>query len=152
MARWTRRAAMIGGGVAVIGGATVLAKRKGDHGGAHDGYFLALSAALRQAGIAHPVLVVDQARLDRNIAAARATLAPAKLPLRVVVKSLPATGLIDHVARGVGTNRFMVFNGAMLETMAARPDADLLLGKPLPAMEFAHFADKAGPETVGRVR
>ncbi|MFT3976095.1 MAG: alanine racemase [Sphingomonas bacterium] len=152
MARWTRRAAMIGGGVAVVGGAAVLAKRKRDHGGAHDSYFLALSAALRQAGIAHPVLVVDQARLDRNIAAARATLAPAKLPLRVVVKSLPAEGLIDHVARGVGTNRFMVFNGAMLETMAARPDADLLLGKPLPAMEFAHFADKAGPEATGRVR
>ena len=128
--RWTRRAAMVGGGLAVVGGAAVLASRKSDHGGAHDAYFLALTAALRKAGVAHPVLVIDQARLDRNIAAARATLKPANLPLRVVVKSLPATGLIDHVARGMATNRFMVFNGAMLDIMAARPDADLLLGKP----------------------
>ena len=149
--RWTRRAAMVGGGAVVLGGAAVLASRKGDHGGAHDRYFLALSAALRKAGIAHPVLVVDQQRLDRNIAAARATLKPAGLPLRVVVKSLPATGLIDHVARGLATNRFMVFNGAMLDSMAGRADADLLLGKPLPAMEYAEFVDRAGAEAAGRV-
>ncbi|WP_257543259.1 alanine racemase [Sphingopyxis sp. DBS4] len=150
--RWTRRAAMVGGGLAVVGGAAVLASRKSDHGGAHDAYFLALTAALRKAGIAHPVLVIDQARLDRNIAAARATLKPANLPLRVVVKSLPATGLIDHVARGMATNRFMVFNGAMLDIMAARPDADLLLGKPLPAMEYAEMVDKVGAEAAGRIQ
>ncbi|WP_067108252.1 alanine racemase [Sphingopyxis granuli] len=150
--RWTRRAAIVGGGAVVLGGAAVLASRKGDHGGAHDRYFLALSAALRKAGIAHPVLVVDQQRLDRNIAAARATLKPAGLPLRVVVKSLPATGLIDHVARGLATNRFMVFNGAMLDSMAGRADADLLLGKPLPAMEYAEFVDRAGAEAAGRVQ
>jgi D-serine deaminase-like pyridoxal phosphate-dependent protein len=143
---------MVGGGLAVVGGAAVLASRKSDHGGAHDAYFLALTAALRKAGIAHPVLVIDQARLDRNIAAARATLKPANLPLRVVVKSLPATGLIDHVARGMATNRFMVFNGAMLDIMAARPDADLLLGKPLPAMEYAGIVDKVGAEGAGRIQ
>jgi D-serine deaminase-like pyridoxal phosphate-dependent protein len=143
---------MVGGGLAVVGGAAVLASRKSDHGGAHDAYFLALTAALRKAGIAHPVLVIDQARLDRNIAAARATLKPADLPLRVVVKSLPATGLIDHVARGMATNRFMVFNGAMLDIMAARPDADLLLGKPLPAVEYAEIVDKVGAEAAGRIQ
>jgi D-serine deaminase-like pyridoxal phosphate-dependent protein len=143
---------MVGGGLAVVGGAAVLASRKSDHGGAHDAYFLALTAALRKAGIAHPVLVIDQARLDRNIAAARATLKPANLPLRVVVKSLPATGLIDHVARGMTTNRFMVFNGAMLDIMAARPGADLLLGKPLPAMEYAGIIDKVGAEAAGRIQ
>ncbi len=150
--RWTRRAAIVGGGLAVAGTVGVLASRKSDHGGAHDRYFANLSTALRKAGIAHPVLVVDRARLDRNIAAARATLKPSGLPLRVVVKSLPAAGLVDHVARGMATNRFMVFNGAMLELMAARPDADLLLGKPLPEAEFAAIVDKIGAEAAGRIQ
>lgn len=150
--RWTRRAAMLGGGVAVFGAAGVLAARKRDRGGAHDRYFARLSAALRQAGVAHPTLVIDQARLDLNIAAAREALRPKRLPLRVVVKSLPAAGLIDHVARGMGTNRFMVFNGAMLEIMAARPDADLLLGKPLPATQYAEIVDRIGAEAASRVQ
>lgn len=150
--RWTRRAAMIGGGAAIVGGAAVLASRKSDNGGAHDSYFLALSVALRNAGIAHPVLIIDQARLDHNIAAARAALAPANLPLRIVVKSLPAAGLIDHVSRGMETNRFMVFNGAMLETMAERADADLLLGKPLPGLQFAELIDKVGAERASRIQ
>lgn len=150
--RWTRRAAIVGGGLAVAGAVGVLASRKSDHGGAHDRYFANLSAALRKVGIAHPVLVVDRARLDRNIAATRATLKPSGLPLRVVVKSLPAAGLIDHVARGMATNRFMVFSGAMLEIMAARPDADLLLGKPLPEGEFASLVDKIGAETASRIQ
>jgi D-serine deaminase-like pyridoxal phosphate-dependent protein len=136
----------------VLGGAAVLAARKGDQGGGHDAYFLALSQALRQAGIAHPVLVIDQRRLDQNIAVARETLAPKSLPLRVVVKSLPCQALIDHVASGMGTERFMVFNGAMLQTMAARPGADLLLGKPLPAAEFAEILARIGPEPMGRIQ
>ncbi|MDE2437505.1 MAG: alanine racemase [Sphingomonadales bacterium] len=149
---WSRRATLIGGGGLIAAGAAVLASRKSDHGGRHDAYFAALSAALRNAGIAHPVLVIDTARLDANIAAAKAALAPHKLPLRVVVKSLPSQGLVDHVAQGMGTNRFMVFNGAMLATMAARPDADLLLGKPLPAAQYAEFIDTSGPEAAGRVQ
>lgn len=149
---WTRRAAMFGAGAAILGGAALLASRKEDRGGAHDSYFVALSDALRKAGIAHPVLVIDKKRLDHNIAAARATVDAAGLPLRVVVKSLPAMGLIDHVAAGMGTSRFMVFNGAMLEIMAVREGADLLLGKPLPAAEFAAFIDKVGAETAGRIQ
>ena len=150
--RWTRRAAFIGGGEAVLGAGAVLASRKGDAGGGHDAYFVTLSQALRRAGLAHPVLVIDQRRLDQNIATARETLAPKKLPLRIVVKSLPAQGLIDHVARGMATERFMVFNGAMLQTMAARPGADLLLGKPLPAAEFAEILARIGPEPMGRIQ
>lgn len=150
--RWTRRAAFIGGGAAVLGAGAVLASRKGDAGGGHDAYFVTLSQALRKAGLAHPVLVIDQRRLDQNIATARETLAPKKLPLRIVVKSLPAQGLIDHVARGMATERFMVFNGAMLQTMAARPGADLLLGKPLPAAEFAEILARIGPEPMGRIQ
>ena len=150
--RWSRRAAMIGGGAAILGGATLLASRKSDRGGAHDRYFQSLSAALAQAGIAHPVLVIDQARLNRNIAAARSVLTPAGLPLRVVVKSLPSTGLIDHVATGMRSNRFMAFNGAMLVEMAKRPDADMLMGKPLPAAQYAELLDALGPDVGGGVQ
>lgn len=153
---WTRRAAMAGGAM-VIGSSALLAGGgaaafAAEPGGTHNAYFLALAAALRKAGIAHPVLVVDQARIDGNIAAARETLKPKGLPLRIVVKSLPSAGLIDHVARGMATNRFMVFNGAMLEIMAKRADADLLLGKPLPAMQYAELVDSIGAEAAGRIQ
>jgi len=149
--RWTRRAAIVGGGLTCLGGAAFLA-RKPDRGGAHDAYFMNLTRALRQAGVAHPVLVIDQRRLDQNIATVRAALAPRGLPLRVVVKSLPSQPLIDRVARGLATDRFMVFNGAMLRTTAARPGADLLLGKPLPAIEFAETLQQLGPEPLSRVQ
>lgn len=150
---WTRRVAMFGGGAAMLGGIGIMAARKGDNGGAHDRYFLGLSDALKRAGIARPVLIIDRARLDRNIAAARATLAPKKVPLRVVVKSLPSPGLIDHVMKGMETDRLMVFNGAMLGEMSRlHPAADLLLGKPLPPTQFAQFLDTAGPGAASHVQ
>jgi len=151
--RFGRRAMIAGGAAVVAGGIGVATLRKGDHGGAHDAYFLGLSKALRDAGIAHPVLVVDRARLDHNIAAAKKVLALSRLPLRVVVKSLPAPGLIGHVMAGMGTNRLMVFNGAMLADMARlHPDADLLLGKPLPALEAAAFLRSHSPESGAKVQ
>lgn len=150
--RWARRSAMFGGGATLIAAAAVLASRKDDEGGRHDAYFQRLSLALRNAGLAHPVLVIDLQRLDSNIAAVRTALAPRRLPLRVVVKSLPAPGLIDHVAAGMATNRLMVFNGAMLGEMVKRPGADLLLGKPLPVAELAQFLEKSGPNATAKVQ
>lgn len=135
-----RRNLLVGAGAAgaVALGALVLRPR--DRGGAHDAYFQRLSHALAAAGIAHPTLVVDRTRLMANADAAATTLAPSGLPLRLVVKSLPALGLLDPLAQRLNTKRFMVFNGAMLQQMIAqRPDADLLLGKPLPIAEAAHF-------------
>jgi D-serine deaminase-like pyridoxal phosphate-dependent protein len=135
----SRRGLLIGAGAAVTI-AAALALRKPDRGGAHDDYFLGLSRALAEAGLARPTLVVDRARMLANVAAAAATLAPSGLPVRIVVKSLPAFGLIDPVAERLRTNRFMVFNGAMLAHMIEhRPSADLLLGKPLPVREAAPF-------------
>ena len=139
--RWSRRRAIIGG-VAVAAVTTVAALRKGDHGGRHSQYFLALSRALRDAGVARPVLVVDRARLRANISALRKTLEGSRLATRVVVKSLPARQLLDEIARGVNTNRFMVFNGPMTIEMARwRPDGELLFGKPLAAAEVAEVCD-----------
>jgi D-serine deaminase-like pyridoxal phosphate-dependent protein len=120
-----------------------------DRGGAHNAYFQQLSRALREAGIARPTLVVDRARMLANADAAAAALAPSGLPLRLVVKSLPAFGLLDPLAERLRTNRFMVFNGAMLQTMiASHPEADLLLGKPLPVQEAASFIEAGGASSA----
>jgi D-serine deaminase-like pyridoxal phosphate-dependent protein len=142
---------LIGGAVTLAAGAALWAARRPDRGGPHSPYFRQLSRALAAAGIAHPVLVVDRARLRTNIAAVRATLAGTRLAVRVVVKSLPAVDLLAAVAGGLGTDRFMVFNGPMLlETLKWRPDADLLLGKPLAAMEVARTCEAAVPLLAGR--
>jgi len=131
-------------GVAAAAAGAVAALRPADHGaGGHDAYFLALSAALRDAGIAHPVMVIDRARLAANIATVKTAIAPTAHNIRVVAKSLPSPKLLDEIMNGVGTNRAMVFNGATLEQVgAARPAADLLLGKPLPAVEVAAFVKR----------
>ena len=142
--RWTRRRVLIGGAaVAAVAGTTVALLRKADRGGSHSEYFVNLSHALRDAGIARPALVIDRARLHANIGAVRTTLAGSRLATRIVVKSLPARGLLDEVARGIGTTTFMVFNGPMTLEMARwQPGAELLFGKPLAAPEVASVCDQ----------
>jgi D-serine deaminase-like pyridoxal phosphate-dependent protein len=146
--RRTRRRVILGG-LAVAAAATVAVVRKGDHGGRHNAYFLAMSAALRLAGVARPVLVIDRARLRANVRALTQTLEGSALATRIVVKSLPCRQLLEEIAGGVGTDRFMVFNGPMvIETVRWRPRGDLLLGKPLAAPEVAFVCDAldaAGP-------
>jgi D-serine deaminase-like pyridoxal phosphate-dependent protein len=115
--------------------------REPDRGrGGHDAYFAGLQGALQRAGVAQPTLVVDVARLAANIAAVRHALAPTKLALRVVSKSLPAPKLLEAVMTGGGTDRLMVFNGVMLDEIAAfRPGAEVLTGRPLPEQQVADF-------------
>src|SRR5258707_66283 len=140
--RWTRRRMLLGG-AAIAAAATVFALRKPDHGGSHDAYFLSLSQALREAGIARPVLLIDRARLRANMQALRDTLQGSTLATRIVVKSLPSPKLIEEIASGLGAGRFMVFNGPMvLDTARVRPTADMLLGKPLPALEVGAVCDQ----------
>lgn len=142
----SRRLALAGLGAAAVGGVAVVAGRKQDLGGAHDAYFTGLSKALDRAGIAEPVMVVDRARLTQNIAAVKRNLEGSGLGVRVVVKSLPSMPLIEAVADGLGTGRFMAFNSEMLgEMRKRRPAASILMGKPLPAAA-AHAHLKAfGP-------
>jgi D-serine deaminase-like pyridoxal phosphate-dependent protein len=150
--RWTRRRIVLGG-AALAAAVTVFALRKGDHGGAHNAYFLALSRALRAAGIAKPVMVIDRARLHANMQTLRNALDGSKLATRIVVKSLPARGLIEEIAQGLGADRFMVFNGPMVLDMArVRPTADLLLGKPLPAAEVAAVCEQLAAEGFSVLR
>jgi len=150
--RWTRRRMLLGG-AAIAAAATVFALRKRDHGGSHDAYFLSLSQALREAGIARPVLLIDRARLRANMQALRNTLQGSKLATRIVVKSLPSPKLIEELALGLGADRFMVFNGPMvLDTAQVRPTGDMLLGKPLPALEVAAVCDQLAAGGMSRLR
>ncbi len=135
--RWSRRR-LLAGAAAVAAVTAVSTLRRGDRGGHHSEYFLALSRALREAGIGRPALVIDRARLRANVDALRRTLTGSRLATRVVVKSLPARSLLEDIASRMETDRFMVFNGPMiLETARWRPQSDLLLGKPLSALEVA---------------
>lgn len=146
-----RRTVLIGG--AALAGAGLIALRPAEGGGMHDPYFAGLSAALKRAGLMHPVLVIDQQRLSANIAAIRSRVTAGKLPLRVVAKSLPAPGLLGAVVAGMGTERLMVFSAEMLlQLLPLHPLADYLLGKPLPASEFARVIDRAGAEAIGGIQ
>ncbi|NDC59557.1 MAG: DSD1 family PLP-dependent enzyme, partial [Alphaproteobacteria bacterium] len=142
-----RRTVLIGG--AALAGAGLFALRPAEGGGMHDPYFTGLSAALKRAGLMHPVLVIDRARLSQNIAAIRSRVDAGKLPLRVVAKSLPSPGLLAAVMAGMSTQRLMVFSAEMLlQLLPFHPDGDYLLGKPLPASEFARVLDTASPGAV----
>lgn len=137
---------MIGGGALALAGIGAVAFRPGELGGMHDAYFKGLSEALKRAGLMRPTLVIDRARLSANIAAIRKSTDAARLPLRVVAKSLPSPRLLETIMTGMGTQRLMVFSAEMLlQLLPLHPEADYLFGKPLPVSEFLRVADKAGP-------
>ncbi|MBB6254448.1 alanine racemase [Nitrospirillum iridis] len=152
--RPTRRRVLTGGIAAgAVAGVGALAWPEPDRGGGHDAYFTGLSAALTLAGVAQPVMVVDTGRLSANIKAVGDTLGKAgdrAKALRIVVKSLPSHELMHRAATGLKTNRFMVFNQAMLVEMGTRvPDADFLMGKPLPVAAAAAYYDRLGAQAPG---
>jgi D-serine deaminase-like pyridoxal phosphate-dependent protein len=138
--RISRRARFLARGMLALG---VGARERGE--GGHAPYFAGLSAALKRAGIAEPTLVIDRQRLAANIATVREALAPTGLALRVVTKSLQAPALLDAVLAGCATDRLMVFNGLMLDEMVrVHPTFDILLGRPLPAVQVEAFVRRHG--------
>ena len=87
-----RRLLWAGGGLgALIAGGALL--HPGDHGGAHTPYFLTLQAALAEAGLYRPTLVIDKARLDSNIGKLTQHI-NGNFDYRIVGKSLPSLPLI----------------------------------------------------------
>ncbi len=111
---------------------------------AHDHYFSGLQTALRDAGIAWPVLVLDRARMRRNAERLRALVGRGQR-LRLVEKSLPVPQLLDEAMQLTGTRALMVFHEPQLrQTAHAFPDADLLLGKPMPVAAARHFYRRLG--------
>jgi D-serine deaminase-like pyridoxal phosphate-dependent protein len=149
----SRRVLIAAGGAAAAVGAVALLRPKDQGAGGHDAYFAAVSAALKRAGIAQPTLVIDRARVAANIAQVRRDLAATPLALRIVTKSLQAPALLKMVMDGCQTLRLMVFNGVMLEAIAAaHPTADVLAGRPLPAVQVADFVRRHGHEAAPAAR
>jgi D-serine deaminase-like pyridoxal phosphate-dependent protein len=109
-------------------------------------YFASLESALKQAGHAQPVLVIDKDRLDANIDHVKSRLAHGR-PIRIVDKSLPILPLIAHLMERLGTQRIMSFHlpiaRAVLSTFA---DAEILFGKPMPAMALRNALTAWSPD------
>lgn len=96
-------------------------------------YFRSIDAALKRAGIAWPVMVIDRDRLDANLDALSAIM-PADKGLRIVAKSLPSPDLLRHVTGRLETGRLMTFSTAMLKQLhVALPGMHHMFGKPVPA-------------------
>lgn len=105
-------------------------------------YFRALHAALKEAGIAWPVMLIDRDRLDENLASVASIMRDGKT-LRIVAKSLSSPDLLRHVTGKLGTDRLMTFSTAMLKQLhAALPDMQHLFGKPVPAAAIAALLEE----------
>lgn len=145
----SRRRFLLGGtALGLIGGAAWL--RPAPLGGDHDGYFQRLNEVLRGQGDYRPQLLVDQQRLFANLNTLTASLA-GQYHYRIVAKSLPSIELLRTVMTRAGTNRLMVFHQPFLNQVAQQiPDADVLLGKPLP-VQAAHqfYRELAAGEAAG---
>lgn len=105
-------------------------------------YFKQLNAALLQANFALPTLIIDQTRLDANLAQAKKMLTPKVTP-RLVVKSLGSIELLKYIVNDLNCTRFMVFHLPHVPlVLNAFPNADILLGKPMPVRAVQSFYEQ----------
>ncbi len=105
-------------------------------------YFYALNNALQHANFSLPTLIIDHARLDVNLAQIKQML-PATTQPRLVVKSLASIELLKYIANDLNCNRFMVFHLPHIELIVnAFPQADILLGKPMPVKAMQLFYEQ----------
>lgn len=111
-------------------------------GAGHDAYFSRLNEMLKRSGPGRPVMLVDTGRMAHNIDVLAKSVGPDKT-YRVVVKSLPSVPLVEHVMQRANTNALMVFHQPFLNIVAERfPDADVLLGKPMPVAAARTYYDQ----------
>lgn len=107
---------------------------------AHNHYFQKLQTTLLADGVCAPTLVIDQDRLLHNMALVCDFAKHSGHQLRVVEKSLPCADLLALVMQHWGSQRLMSFHLPFLLADVKRfPDADILLGKPLPVAAAAQF-------------
>lgn len=133
-----RRHFMLGTGVLLVGGAILL--RPGDRGSPYSEYFRTLNQELKEHGPMRPVMLIDLDKLDHNIDVVMQSVQRGGKHLRLVEKSLPSPGLLAYIAKRAGTQRLMSFHQPFLNHDAqVFPDADILLGKPLPVRSAALF-------------
>ena len=128
----------LGAGALLAGTAAWL--RPADRGGPYDDYFRALNRELKANGPMCPVMLIDLDRLDHNIDVVMRSVRRGGKQLRLVEKSLPAPGLLEYIGKRAGTRRLMSFHQPFLNHDAVVfPDADILLGKPLPVRSAELF-------------
>jgi len=135
-----RRSLLLGGaGVVLAAGAGVLAIRPADRGANHNPYFSDLNNLLKRDGPGRPVMLIDLERMNHNVDQIVAAVGPNKT-YRIVVKSLPSIPLLRHVMARAKTQALMVFHQPFLNAIAdAFPDADVLMGKPMPVSAVERF-------------
>lgn len=132
-------------GAAIAAPVAAVALRPSAKAGRHDEYFASVQAALAEAGLFRPSLVIDRARLSHNLSRLNAHL-PSQMAYRIVAKSLPSLPLIETVREATGTNRLMVFHQPFLNLVAEQmPDAQVLLGKPMPVGAAQRFFEHYSP-------
>jgi D-serine deaminase-like pyridoxal phosphate-dependent protein len=132
-----RRTLLLGSLAGAAGAAWFL--RPSDIGENHTQYFRQLSTALDQAGRAGPTLVIDRRVMLDNIATLQAHIAD-RFAYRIVAKSLPSLPLLQAVMQASGSNRLMLFHQPFINQVAvALPQADVLLGKPMPVAAAHNF-------------
>lgn len=138
-----RRTLFVSVSVLILIAAAIVVLRPRDTGAPHDPYFACLQAALHEVGIATPVLVLDLDRLDANLDRLTATIAPPRT-FRIVAKSLPSVPLVRYIAERAGTRALMVFHEPFMREWARdMPNADQLLGKPMPVAAARRFLTEA---------
>lgn len=131
-----KRRTLLLGGLAGAAGAGLLLRPR-DRGAPHEPYFRGLGSALDQAGAGTPRLLIDRAALHRNIATLRAHIAD-RYAYRIVAKSLPSVSLLSEVMQVAGSDRLMLFHQPFINRAAeALPQANILLGKPMPVAAVA---------------
>ncbi len=108
----------------------------------HNAYFSALNELLKREGPGRPVLILDAARMAHNTKQLVASVG-SKKTYRVVVKSLPSIPLLQQVMSQAKTRALMVFHQPFVNAIAEMiPDADVLLGKPMPVAAVRTFYRK----------
>jgi D-serine deaminase-like pyridoxal phosphate-dependent protein len=128
----------LGAGVLLAGGGAWL--RPDDRGGPYTDYFRQLNRELKAHGPMRPVMLIDLDRLDHNIDVVKASVRRAGKQLRLVEKSLPSPQLLKYIGERAETRRLMSFHQPFLNHDAMQfPDADILLGKPLPVRSAELF-------------
>ncbi|WP_419225096.1 alanine racemase [Acinetobacter sp. A2] len=102
-------------------------------------YFQKMTQHLQQQGTGLPQLIVDVERFQQNLNFVAAQL-PAQLQPRLVVKSLACLNLLQQASQHLNTQRFMLFHLPQIDYIAQQfPQADVLLGKPMPLRAVEHF-------------
>ena len=132
-----RRSLLLGGlaGAAGLG----LIMRPSDRGSDHAPYFREASTALDSAGQSRPTLLVDRGQLLANIRTLLGHI-DGRFDYRIVAKSLPSLPLLATVMEASGSNRLMLFHQPFVNQVAINfPEADILLGKPMPVAAARNF-------------